>query len=59
MVASIKETSQELERQQLLRECHSLVALIGQSPYSIKLLKAARSALLLTAGYKAHRQTKD
>jgi hypothetical protein len=55
----VKESSQELERQQLLQECHSLIASIGQSPYSIKLLKAARNALLLTAGYKAHRQIKN
>jgi hypothetical protein len=55
----VKESSQEFERQQLLRECHSLVALIGQSAYSTKLLRLAKDGLLLVAGYKAHRQTKD
>ncbi len=54
----MKESTQELERQRLLRECHSLVALIGRNTYSIKLLKTARNALLLTAGYKVHRQSK-
>jgi hypothetical protein len=55
----MRDTRSEEECKQLLQECHLLVARLGQSPYSIKLLKAARSALLLTAGYKAHRQTKD
>ena len=42
----------ELERQGLIEECHRLIALIAQSPYSIRLLKAARDGLLLYAGYK-------
>jgi len=46
----------ELERQQLLRECHSLIALIGRNAYSIKLLGAARDGLLLIAGYKTRNQ---
>ncbi len=55
----MKDSSQEFERQQLLRDCHSLIALIGQSAYSTKLLKLAKDALLIVAGYKAHRQIKD
>ena len=46
----------ELERQNLIKECHSLITLIAQSPYSIRLLKAARDGLLLYAGYKAQRR---
>ena len=46
----------ELERQGLIKECHSLIALIAQSPYSVRLLKAARDGLLLYAGYKNTRR---
>lgn len=46
----------ELERQGLIKECHSLIALIAQSPYSIRLLKAARDGLLLYTGYKNTRR---
>lgn len=46
----------ELERQGLIKECHSLIALIAQSPYSVRLLKAAKNGLLLYAGYKATRR---
>lgn len=45
----------ELERQQLIKECHSLLALIAQKPYAIKLLHSARDGLLLVAGYKSNR----
>ncbi len=55
----MSETRSELERQQLLKECHSLIASIGQSAYSTKLLKAARDGLLLIAGYKTYRRIKN
>lgn len=46
----------ELERQQLLRECHALVALIGQNAYANKLLRIARNGLLMVTAYKRRRQ---
>jgi hypothetical protein len=55
----MKDSSQELERQELLRECHSLIALIGRNAYSIKMLNIARDGLLLIAGYKVSRQNKN
>ena len=55
----MSETRSELERQQLLKECHSLIACIGQSSYCNKLLKAARDGLLLIAGYKTYRRIKN
>ncbi len=45
----------ELERQQLLAECHGLVALIGQKPYAVRLLKAAKNGLMLYCKYKEGR----
>lgn len=51
----MSQVRQELEREHLLCECHSLVALIGQSPYANKLLKAAKNGLLIIAGYKSNR----
>ena len=46
----------ELERQQLLAECHGLIALIGQKHYAVKLLRAAKNGLLLYCRYKEGRQ---
>lgn len=43
----------ELERQELLAECHSLPALIGQHRYAVRLLRAARDGLRVYIGYKA------
>ncbi len=51
----MNQTQYELEREHLLRECHSLVSLIGQSSYANKLLKVARDGLLIIAGYKLDR----
>lgn len=48
-------TRYELQRQELLKECHTLVAKIGQSAYSLKLLKLAKDALETVAGYKSNR----
>ena len=42
----------ELERQELLKECHSLVSAIGRKPYAAKLLKAAKNGLMLYLDYK-------
>lgn len=39
---SRQQTLYERERQELLGECHSLLALIGQRPYALKLLKSIR-----------------
>lgn len=41
----------ELEREQLIAECHSLIALIAQKHYSVRLLRAARDGLLLYLDY--------
>lgn len=46
----------ELERQQLLAECHGLVALIEQKRYAVRLLRSARCGLLLYCNYKECRQ---
>lgn len=40
----------------LKKECFVLIHRISRSPYNIKLLKAARAALQLVAGYKSKRQ---
>lgn len=45
----------ELQRQQLLRDCHGLIAAIGQKPYSNKLLRSARESLEKCLEYKANR----
>lgn len=42
----------ELERQQLLAECHALVASIGHKRYAVRLLRAAKNRLLLYATIK-------
>lgn len=44
----------ERECQELMKECHSLLALIGQKPYALKLLKSVRQALLLHLNYKSN-----
>jgi hypothetical protein len=44
----------ELERQQLIRQCHSLVAAIANRPGSTKLLKGILPTLEVFAGYKAN-----
>lgn len=46
----------ELERQQLLRDCHGLIAAIGHKPYSNKLLRSARDSLERCLEYKANRK---
>lgn len=45
----------EAERQQLLRDCHGLIAAIGQQPYSNKLLRSARESLERCLKYKGNR----
>jgi hypothetical protein len=46
----------ELERQELIKKCHSLVAAIANRPGSIKLLKGILPTLELFAAYKANRK---
>ena len=55
MTQSPQSHAAELERQQLLAECHGLVALIGQKPYAVRLLKAAKNGLMLYCKYKEGR----
>ena len=45
----------ELEREALIKECHSLIALIANKAYSNKLLKAAKAGLTLISQYKSNR----
>jgi hypothetical protein len=52
----MNEIQYEHERQQLTKECHSLVVLIAQKPYAIKLLRSARDGLLLCLNYKESRR---
>ncbi len=51
-----QEIAAELERQALLRDCHSLVAEIGKKSYANKRLRSARESLLRCLDYKANRQ---
>jgi hypothetical protein len=51
----MNEIQHEPEREQLLAECHGLIALIGQKRYSIRLLRAARDGLLIYLNYKEGR----
>jgi len=45
----------ELERQQLIKQAHCLVAVIASRPGSIKLLQGVIPMLEIYAGYKANR----
>lgn len=47
----------ELERQQLVKECHSLIAAIASRPGSTKLLRGILPMLEIYANYKANRQS--
>lgn len=42
----------DLERQQLIQECHDLITLIAQHRYAVRLLRAARDGLQLYVSYK-------
>jgi hypothetical protein len=44
----------ELERQQLIKRCHCLIAAIANCPGSIKLLRGIVPTLETFAGYKAN-----
>jgi hypothetical protein len=43
----------EIERQQLVKEAHSLIVLIANKPNCLKLLKITIDSLKLYAGYKS------
>ena len=45
----------ELERQQLIKQAHSLVAAIASRPGATKLLKGIMPTLEMYAGYKSNR----
>ena len=45
----------EVERSDLIQECHSLITLIAYQLSCIKLLNLARSHLMMLAQYKANR----
>ncbi len=46
----------ELERQELLKSCHSLIAKIGYKASCLKLLTLAQNHLLILSNYKANRR---
>ena len=46
----------ERERQELLKDCHCLIAAIGHKSSCLKLLGLARNHLKLLVGYKSNRQ---
>lgn len=48
----------ELERQELIKRCHSLVAAIANRPGSIKLLLGIVPTLEIFAGYKSNRRSR-
>lgn len=45
----------ELDRQQLIKQAHALVAAIASRPGATKLLKGIMPTLQLYAGYKSNR----
>ena len=45
----------ERERQELLKECHSLIAAIAHKSSCLKLLGLARNHLKMLASYKSNR----
>jgi hypothetical protein len=48
----------ELQRRELIRHCHSLVAMIANRPGSIKLLQGILPTLEAFAQYKANRRSR-
>ncbi len=48
----------ERQRQELIQECHSLIALIANKPNCLKLLKIASDSLKMYAGYKIGRKNR-
>lgn len=52
----MNERERELERQQLIKECHCLIAVIANRPGSIKLLRGVLPTLETFAGYKSNRR---
>jgi len=45
----------ELERQQLIKQCHCLIAVIASRPGAIKLLRGVIPMLEIYAAHKANR----
>lgn len=52
----MNETQYELERRELIEQCHRLINVIARSSCSIKLLSLAKSHLEMLANYKGNRQ---
>lgn len=56
MIENPQTHAAELERQELIKSCHSLIAKIGYKASCIKLLKLAQTHLLMLSNYKANRR---
>ena len=54
----IENHAAELERQELIKKCHCLVAAIANRPGSTKLLLGIVPTLELFASYKANRRSR-
>jgi hypothetical protein len=55
MTQSPQSHTADLERQQLIKQCHCLVAVIASRPGAIKLLRGVIPMLETYAGYKRNR----
>jgi hypothetical protein len=52
----LQQPQSELERQDLIKQCHSLISAIAHRPGCIKLLALAKAQLEMLAQYKTNRQ---
>lgn len=56
---SKQQNQYEREHAALVSECHNLVSLISQKPYSIRRLRAVREGLLMNLNYKSNRHQQN
>ncbi len=52
----MNEIQHELERRELIEQCHRLINVIAYRPCCIKLLTLSKSHLQMLANYKGNRQ---
>ena len=55
----MSQSQYELERQQMIKECHSLIDAIAYRSGCIKLLTLAKTHLEMLANYKGNRQQRS
>lgn len=53
---SKQQNQYEREYEELIAECHSLIVLIAQKPYAVKVLRSTRQGLLMHLNYKSNRK---